>query len=1266
MASLPSPSQVAGEHIRPFETWYRRLDPAGTGIIQAGPAAQFLKKSGLDDDSLSKIWDLSDPNGKGYLDRIGLFVSLKLIALAQNKREVSLSNLMMALPPPNMGDAPPHPPPPHPPSHPPPPATVTPPNPALWTITAADRARYDQIFSSLGPSANKIHGNKVRGVMMNSKLPTDVLGKIWDLSDMDRDGSLDRAEFSIAMHLIYKCLENHPLPVGGLPPEMISSARRALGGTGPVPAPLAPPAPVQPQQTTLVTGPPKAPWVVSAADRTRYDVMFQNADVDKDGFVSGHEIKGIFLQSGLPQMVLAHIWNICDMKQTGKLTSEQFALAMWLIQQKLAGNDPPPQLTSEMIPPSMRPDQNQPSNVLAAKPQYSNPELQAVADEIDQVNADKLKLECEIQQKEATLRLKNNEIKNLQTELETLSATFKQLEHQKEVAQKRLDDLAVQERATAEELRHLNSQVAALEEEVAKLRVQVEEQEASLLEQEEEVLGKKRQLDDLRKEETTLEQSIADINKKLERLGNCYLKTNDQVIQLREKVDGIAEVELQLTETLNKYEAAIHASDASALSETCLMDPRPAFCTDPLYDHTDPTPTTSPTPPPQESPVRTQPQQNGIAGPQHNDVTATSKAKDTSFVGGHDPFASAFGGNTGHNDPFSSWDQKNSTQPAPSPAPNDPFGGDAFSNSQTGDLKSENNLAVHSGPPPRPESPSPALPPKKGKQPPPRPAPPKKGPAHPPPPKMASSAINSNNNPTDDAWGDSAKVNDTGDGFADFAAFADFDSKFSRGRADGFASAFDSGSKSTRPAFKTTFEDDFSAPWSSKQSAAALEELAFDSGKSSEKINGNRDPFETSHWSNGSTDSKSASGSSPWLDDYPSRDERSKFSSLSSASFASKDAFFDNFGSSNQVFNTSSSVKNNASLTAKSNGAGANAFSDANFGAGFGGSGDSDLGAITPSEDPFGVVDPFKDVTINEDDKFSWDDEPDPFVTDGGFEGGHASSHELVGKEDPFSVSFDANKNVIESETENKKSITRDPIDVSKLFSGLSLGVADTSYGGRSKSVLDDPVANVFAKQQNLPVRSKTALAEPFIDLNSFDPLAPSGSSPKKNTWISNEDLINENFGSSSSLRKSKGDSFGLSSTASNFNFNPVITASKLDFNNAFSDQLDFNNSFGSNITQKRMYTDLSSAADRSSVTSSQAFESKSSSPFPSSSGATFSSNSARSSGGALSESEQLSWAARESLRLEEENKRREEQENSDLQRAIALSAASAPKTLSS
>lgn len=50
--------------------------------------------------------------------------------------------------------------------------------------------------------------------------------------------------------------------------------------------------------------------MVTAADKARYDVMFHNADLDKDGFVSGQEIKGVFLQSGLPQMVLAHIWYV--------------------------------------------------------------------------------------------------------------------------------------------------------------------------------------------------------------------------------------------------------------------------------------------------------------------------------------------------------------------------------------------------------------------------------------------------------------------------------------------------------------------------------------------------------------------------------------------------------------------------------------------------------------------------------------------------------------------------------------------------------------------------------------------------------------------------------------------------------------------------------------------------------------------------------------------------------------------------------------------
>jgi len=47
--------------------------------------------------------------------------------------------------------------------------------------------------------------------------------------------------------------------------------------------------------------------------------------------------------------------GLADTKQTGKLTREQFSLAMHLIQQKVTkGIDPPSALTPDMIPPSER------------------------------------------------------------------------------------------------------------------------------------------------------------------------------------------------------------------------------------------------------------------------------------------------------------------------------------------------------------------------------------------------------------------------------------------------------------------------------------------------------------------------------------------------------------------------------------------------------------------------------------------------------------------------------------------------------------------------------------------------------------------------------------------------------------------------------------------------------------------------------------------------------------------------------------------------
>lgn len=111
---------------------------------------------------------------------------------------------------------------------------------------------------------------------------------------------------------------------------------------------------------------------------------------------------------------------------------------MWLVQQKIQGKDIPNALTPEMVPPSLRPKEG------GVEELTHSAELEQMAKDIENLIREKRQLETDIAQKEADIRIKNGEVKNLQSELDTLTATFKQLEVQKREAQKRLDDLDTQ------------------------------------------------------------------------------------------------------------------------------------------------------------------------------------------------------------------------------------------------------------------------------------------------------------------------------------------------------------------------------------------------------------------------------------------------------------------------------------------------------------------------------------------------------------------------------------------------------------------------------------------------------------------------------------------------------------------------------------------------------------------------------------------------------------------------------------------------------
>ena len=85
--------------------------------------------------------------------------------------------------------------------------------------------QYDAIFESLQPINGKLSGSAAKVEMIKSKLPSSVLGKIWKLADIDKDGYLSRDEFALAMHLIRIKLDGADLP-DELPDHLVPPSRK--------------------------------------------------------------------------------------------------------------------------------------------------------------------------------------------------------------------------------------------------------------------------------------------------------------------------------------------------------------------------------------------------------------------------------------------------------------------------------------------------------------------------------------------------------------------------------------------------------------------------------------------------------------------------------------------------------------------------------------------------------------------------------------------------------------------------------------------------------------------------------------------------------------------------------------------------------------------------------------------------------------------------------------------------------------------------------
>ncbi|KAI6030092.1 hypothetical protein EDC04DRAFT_2924248, partial [Pisolithus marmoratus] len=355
---------------------FAQEDIGEIGVLTSDVAANVFSGSKLPITVLAEIWDIADEENDGFLTKKGVAIALRLMGHAQKGVKVHKSLLSVRGPLATIGDV-----------LPPleqqgmgisipktPPSTL-----CLPPLTSQDRATFLCLFQSGGPVDGLLsgiylafQGEKARDLLVESMLPIDTLSQIWDLCDTQNRGALDSVDFTIAMYLVQAITSGElPFVPIALPSGLYEQATSPTSPVSPIEPPLlqsqfagrdaysVPPVlhsrrPLPVMQTPMPLRRPFVSWDITPDEKAIYDQYFDALDTFERGYLEAEIVVPFMLQSELPEEVLALIWDLADINIDGRLTRDGFAVAMCLIEGKLAGKDVPNTLPPTLVPQSMR------------------------------------------------------------------------------------------------------------------------------------------------------------------------------------------------------------------------------------------------------------------------------------------------------------------------------------------------------------------------------------------------------------------------------------------------------------------------------------------------------------------------------------------------------------------------------------------------------------------------------------------------------------------------------------------------------------------------------------------------------------------------------------------------------------------------------------------------------------------------------------------------------------------------------------------------
>mmetsp|Transcript_23954 Transcript_23954/g.68578 ORF Transcript_23954/g.68578 Transcript_23954/m.68578 type:complete len:796 (-) Transcript_23954:56-2443(-) len=268
VTTTPTGLQLTQQELEYYQQLFGFADPEGRGVLEGLACANFLYGSGLQQDILHRIWDISDRHKQGFLNAEGFFVALRLVAHAQAGRAPDPQ--LVNVEPPALPDFPslqrkraPS-------ELSPPPGSATAsvcggaggsefselqpviageedevrraaalaarrasrsasPKPFTrerWAPTRRERRKYASLFVRTDWDGDGfVQGDQAQGLLERSRLSREQLMLAWEHADRGHDGRLDFPEFVCLVHIVTCVLRGAQLPgpAEELPIELTSA-----------------------------------------------------------------------------------------------------------------------------------------------------------------------------------------------------------------------------------------------------------------------------------------------------------------------------------------------------------------------------------------------------------------------------------------------------------------------------------------------------------------------------------------------------------------------------------------------------------------------------------------------------------------------------------------------------------------------------------------------------------------------------------------------------------------------------------------------------------------------------------------------------------------------------------------------------------------------------------------------------------------------------------------------------------------------------------